>query len=319
VLDSVNRRYHLICSCAHVEGVCILCRHILKVMHVLCDNIDLTSLDWHPRVLLAQYYQCLVGQREFTDATIARNNYHPHLRQIVVEEAFEQDYAVTDVGVPQEGLLDANFNVTEFPEYDADDNSQGHGDGNTGRSRTSSRQPLFNQAYSAAKQLAISDALGKTNALWKEYCLLQNAFLLKVNRMHVAKGGTGKRNRIRAAYEGECGPAPKAPKVSKPDWMHSGLTMKKARRVLEKGAKEGWVVEVFPNDKDPRYSQGDRWFAEVIDGLVTGKDRNLSITSCRWFEKNSVTIHENVGTQPIEIDMVKAYGPRTAPMFSDLK
>ena len=162
--------------------------------------------------------------------------------------------------------------------------------------------------------------------------MLQNAFLLKVTRMNVAKGGAGKRNRLKAGYEIAGDASAKAPKKAKKgclqdahtqsadeDWMATGLTKAKARAVLKQGATEGWVLEVFPDKDNPQYNHGDRWFAEVKDGLVTGTSDKLKITSCRWYTKNSITTYEDSRPRPIEIKMVKAYGPRTAAVFSNLK
>jgi hypothetical protein len=297
-------------------------------MHMFLNDevIDLSSWDWHPRVLLAHYYQCLVGQSDFPDATISSNNYHPFMRQVVVEESWEwSQQAATYSGVPEEGLLDDDFNVTDFPDGEGTDGAFDDGDGNTDRRRkASSRQPVFNQAYSAAKQFAISDILGKTNPLWKKYCLMQNDFLEEVSRMHVGKGGAGKRNRMRAAYERDGGHATKAAAHEtetepKTDWMVTGLKKEKAHDVLRRGATEGWVLEVFPDKEHPQYKRGDRWFAEVRNGLVTGMGDDLKISSCKWYAKNSITIFENISPTSIEIKMVKAYGPRSAAIFADLQ
>ena len=161
---------------------------------------------------------------------------------------------------------------------------------------------------------------------------MQNAFLLKVTRMNLAKVGAGKHNRLKAGYELAGDASAKAPKKAKKgclqhahtqsadeDWMATGLTKKKAHAVLKQGATEGWVLEVFPDKKNPKYIHGDRWFLEVKDGLVTGTSDKLKISSCRWYAKNSITTYEDSRPQPIEIQMVKAYGPRTAAVFANLK
>jgi len=168
--------------------------------------------------------------------------------------------------------------------------------------------------------------------LWRDYCKLQNDFLLKVTRMNVAKGGAGKRNRLKAGYEIAGDASAKAKKAKKgclqdaptqsadeEDWMATGLRKKKAHAVLKLGATEGWVLEVFPDKEHPQYKRGDRWFAEVRNGLVTGMGDDLKISSCKWYAKNSITIFENISPTSIEIKMVKAYGPRSAAIFADLQ
>ena len=107
------------------------------------------------------------------------------------------------------------------------------------------------------------------------------------------------------------GTAPYAPAAANPFWTLRGLEGQAARKMLLKtGAKEKWVIEVYPDDQNPKYAGGDRWFLEIVNGLVCGSHKAEYILSCRWFQKNSVTNFEaNEPLTPIQILAVKGYGP----------
>ena len=80
--------------------------------------------------------------------------------------------------------------------------------------------------------------------------------------------------------------------------------------LLKIGGKEKWVIEVYPDDQNPKYAGGDRWFLEIVNGLVCGSHKVEYISSCRWFQKNSFTNFEaNEPLTPIQILAVKGYGP----------
>jgi hypothetical protein len=122
------------------------------------------------------------------------------------------------------------------------------------------------------------------------------------------------RKRQRRASE-----AAEPPKDSLPmDWLTVGLESSKARNHLRKMPKatEGWVVEVYP-DKESK-KRGERWFTTIVDGSVSGSSGAKTIKACRWLMTNSVSKVATKYAEPvsIEIKSVKAYGPRTSPMYA---
>ena len=64
---------------------------------------------------------------------------------------------------------------------------------------------------------------------------------------------------------------------------------------------------------------GARWFRLIVNGLVHGHEEYEQIKATRWFVDNSVTqLQDECHLEPCDIRSVKAYGPKTAPMFSNL-
>ena len=89
--------------------------------------------------------------------------------------------------------------------------------------------------------------------------------------------------------------------------------------LLKHGAKEGWIVEVYPDVDSKVYVPGARWFRLIVNGLVYGHEEYEQIKATRWFVDNSVTqLQDEDHLEPCDIRSVKAYGPKTAPMFSNL-
>jgi len=103
-------------------------------------------------------------------------------------------------------------------------------------------------------------------------------------------------------------------------WTVVGLTGERARNILKKGAATDWILEVFPDTSSSKYKKGDRWFTKVVDGRIVGLSHRLEIRGVRWCITNSVQ-PDPVYPDPIrlEVSMVIAYGPPTAPMFEKFK
>ena len=132
-LDTEKKRYYVMCSCAEVEGCCCICRRILTVMHLFEDVVSMAALDWHPRVLLAQYHKALLGKGNIEECVaLMRDRVHPFLRQVVVEEWLARlTCAPTTQGVPDEGELDEIFcaKVARQPGVEEDYDAGGHEEG----------------------------------------------------------------------------------------------------------------------------------------------------------------------------------------------
>jgi hypothetical protein len=107
----------------------------------------------------------------------------------------------------------------------------------------------------------------------------------------------------------------------RPDSWHvnfDGKVLESARAYLRRwGAREGWIVEVFPDRDHPEYEPGDRWFMTITNGLVQGPETAQHITACKWMKKNSVATLDSRWRQPesCEILQVKAYGPPDCRLF----
>jgi hypothetical protein len=83
------------------------------------------------------------------------------------------------------------------------------------------------------------------------------------------------------------------------------------------GAKENWIVEVFPDDHNPSYTPGDRWFMKIKNGKVQGPENKMFITGCRWMKKNSLLQLDTAypDALPVELVQVKHYGPPDCKLF----
>jgi hypothetical protein len=90
-----------------------------------------------------------------------------------------------------------------------------------------------------------------------------------------------------------------------------------AQRYLKKnGAHEGWILELFLNDKFvPTPLPTDRWFMVVEDGrAIRTASGETEIAKCRWMKTNSYTELDTAfkNAYPVDIESVKACGPPSA-------
>ncbi len=119
--------------------------------------------------------------------------------------------------------------------------------------------------------------------------------------------------------QGRGGDRTKRVDVGRPQLSHSkGLTLHDAREYLQRyGSQEGWIVEVFPDEDDKEYENGDRWFRQITDGLVQGSEPDQYITATRWMRKNSVRQLDSryPEPEPCEILSINAYGPSDCNLF----
>jgi hypothetical protein len=99
-------------------------------------------------------------------------------------------------------------------------------------------------------------------------------------------------------------------------WLTTGLTGRRARAMLLKyGAKEGWIVEVYPDVDFSAYVPDARW---LKNGLFRGQEELDQIKATRWFVDNSMTqLMDEDHFEPCEIRTVEAYGSETALMFQN--
>jgi hypothetical protein len=304
-------------------------------METFQEKVNFRELDWHPRVKVLQYYSAVIS-----DTPSAVHVSAPHIRQVLVEEwRRAHPNSASKDGVPLQGRLDSNFDpVIERRNSSIDDGGamEDGGNGHDVLSRRATRRPVYTSAYSQRLQQSIEGILPAHSPHWQDYCVLQTKFLEQMNRIAHPVPGPGSSLRIRgiadvAQGRGSGGsrkrnmtqPAPISTRVEPivDSWQTTGLKGSKAHRVLEKGAADGWILEVHPNTLLPTYTAGDRWFLKIMNGSVVGLSNCLKIKGCRWLQTNSVTklCPDNQALTSIEIiSMVIAYGPVTAPMFANV-
>jgi hypothetical protein len=293
-------------------------------------SLRLRDLQWHPRVTSTQYYSSLIREGDWS--TNATCRVHPHVAQVVVDEwRVQNDATATMIGVPQEGALDSNFEMMEY-EQDGEvggGQDQDHEVDHTGRK--SKRVPAYNSAYSQRMHHAIDGLLPRSSPLWKDYCIFQKEFFEEMQRRSITVSGVGASVRKRGIADSaqgrgksqkQCAQSASVARVERDSgtWLTAGLTERRARDMLLKhGAKEGWIVEVYPDVDSKAYVPGARWFRLIVNGLVYGHEEYEQIKATRWFVDNSVTqLQDEYHIEPCDIRSVKAYGPKTAPMFSNL-
>jgi hypothetical protein len=95
-------------------------------------------------------------------------------------------------------------------------------------------------------------------------------------------------------------------------WSVVGLTGNWARATLKKGAATDWILD--------QEGGRSRWFAKVVDGRIFGLSKSLEIGEVRWRKTDSIQV-DPACPEPVqlEVSMVAAYGPSTAPMFQKFK
>jgi hypothetical protein len=174
---------------------------------------------------------------------------------------------------------------------------------------------------------------------WNTYARVLDQHLTCVTaQAPVAAPGRPTANRIRAHYEISGGAAHSqqgAPSSSRSgahagaantndqrpsDWdkHFEGRTKQAAWAYLGRwGAKENWIVEVFPDDHNPSYTLGDRWFMKIKNGKVQGPENKMFITGCKWMKKNSLIQLDTAypDALPVELVQVKHYGPPDCKLF----
>jgi len=345
-----KKRYFVFCSCKRCEGTCVPCVHLVNTME-LFGTVRLRDLDWHPRVSNGYYYSALVSDEDAVFDPMER--FHPHILEASVQEWREvnEKYA-SRVGVPEEGLLDANFDHVAEDGGDFGDGESG--DDAAAAPTKSKRAPAYNAAFAQRMHYAIEGALPASSPFWREYCEFQNQFFATISRRSVTFSGVGATNRKRSIADvaqgrggsgnvkmhkqgsrsaegivmaaaaqphGGIKESTKAPFGWNINFQ--GKTEGNARDFLERfGAHEKWIVELYPNAEHPGFVVGDRWFMKIVNGLVQGPPHNPYITACRWMIKNSVTRMDAVAypdNLPCEIRRVTAYGPPECHLFSDVK
>jgi hypothetical protein len=251
---------------------------------------------------------------------------------VVVDEwRVENDAQATMIGVPQEGALDSNFELTEYEQDGEVGGGQDQDDEVDHTGRKSKRVPAYNSAYSQRMHHAIDGLLPRSSPLWKDYCIFQKEFFEEMQRRSIAVSGVGASARKRGIADSaqgrgksqkQCAQSASVARVEHDSgsWLTAGLTERRARALLLKhGAKEGWIVEVYPDVDSAAYVPGARWFRLIVNGLVHGHEEHEQIKATRWFVDNSVTqLQDEYHLEPCDIRSVKAYGPKTAPMFSNL-
>ena len=88
---------------------------------------------------------------------------------------------------------------------------------------------------------------------------------------------------------------------------HKGYEGDAAIRKLERhGAKEGWLVEVYP----AKGFETERWFMKVQDGSTyTSADGDTMIKEMVWLEEGSLTkVDKKFQPEPMDVAMAMAYG-----------
>jgi hypothetical protein len=207
------------------------------------------------------------------------------------------------------------------------------------------RPPAYNMAFAQRMQMAIEGALPAKSPLWKEYCMFQKQFLDNVTRRCITQPGVGAHLRKRGIADAAQGRGRQGHKRKQPSekqhlsthhrsnddeessddeqpmgWTVVGLTGNRARAILKKGAATDWILEVYPDIEASQYKEGDRWFAKVVDGRIFGLSNSLEIGGVRWCKTNSIQV-DPAYPEPVrlEVSMVIAYGPSTAPMFQKFK
>jgi hypothetical protein len=168
---------------------------------------------------------------------------------------------------------------------------------------------------------------------WNAYARVLDRHLTVVTaQAPVVPPGRPTTNRFRAHYEPSGGAARNhqgaAPSSSQSgvhdqrphDWdeYFQGKTKQAAWAYLGRwGAKENWIVEVFPDTKNSTYVPGDRWFMKIKNGKVDGPDGKKFITACKWMKKNSVIQLDNAYpfTYTVELVQIKHYGPPDCALF----
>ena len=329
-----QKRYFVFCSCKRCEGTCFPCVHQMNTME-LFGPVRLRDLDWHPRVSNGYYYSALVSNAAADFDPMQR--FHPHLSEVSVQEWREvNEKHASRVGVPDEGLLDANFEHVVVDGGDVGDGPSG----DDGAAQKSKRTPAYNAAFAQRMHYAIAGALSASSPFWREYCEFQKRFFENISRRAVTFPGVGASNRLTGVADIAQGRGNSAKRPQKAvqavgaetdggmrashqlpfGWSltYQGQTEAAARKHLKKwGALDSWIVEVYPDDEHPGYVATDRWFMKVIEGLVQGPKDKEFITACRWLTKNSVTRMDAdyPNNEPCEILRVKAYGPPRCPLF----
>ena len=76
-------------------------------------------------------------------------------------------------------------------------------------------------------------------------------------------------------------------------------------------------MEVFPDDLNPSYIPGDRWFMKIKNGKVQGPENDQFITACRWMKKNSLLQLDNAYPDALRVELrqVKHDGPPDCKLF----
>jgi hypothetical protein len=332
------KKYLVICSCKRCEGTCVPCAHQLNVMECF-QQLRLRELVWHPRLSNLYYYSALVS---VTDLNFdVSQHFYPHLSEVLVNEWRAQyEKTASTVDVPEEGHFDVHF-------HDAD-GAGGEGLGpedNCAVVAEAKRPPAYNMAFAQRMQMAIEGALPAKSPLWKEYCMFQKQFLDNVTRRCITQPGVGAHLRKRGIADAAQGRGRQGHKRKQPSekqhlsthhrsnddeessddeqpmgWTVVGLTGNRARAILKKGAATDWILEVYPDIEASQYKEGDRWFAKVVDGRIFGLSNSLEIGGVRWCKTNSIQV-DPAYPEPVrlEVSMVIAYGPSTAPMFQKFK
>lgn len=341
-----RKRYFVLCSCKRCEGTCVLCVHQVNVMEHF-GAVRLRDLNWHPRVSNGYYYSALVSRADATFDPSER--FHPHIEEVVVHEwrALHEKHASRE-GVPEEGLIDANFHEVSgnYP----NDFDEGGGDGNALTTSKSTRTPAYNAVFSQRMHQAIEGVLPANSPLWREYCEFQKQFFATISRRSatfsgvgaslrkrgladIAQGRGGKEKRVeqgRAAASSYrvfglqplptiAAPAPASGK--RPFGWCLNFQGKKGQDAIDYlarwGAMETWIVEVYPDDKHPDYHTGDRWFMTITDGKVEGPEGKQYITACRWNKANSRLELDPRwrDAEMCELQQIKGYGPPRCPIF----
>jgi hypothetical protein len=174
---------------------------------------------------------------------------------------------------------------------------------------------------------------------WNAYAKILDRHLTAVTaQAPVVAPGRPTTNRFKAHYEGGGGAAPsqqRTPSSSQSgvhasaaiandqrpsDWdqRFEGKTKHAAWAYLGRwGAKENWIVEVFPDDRSSLYALGDRWFLRIKNGRVEGTEGDQWISSCRWMKKNSFLQLDPAYPDAVRVELrqVKHYGPPDCKLF----
>ena len=272
-----ENKYEVFCSCQRCEATCLPCVHQLNVMEIF-SGVRLRDLHWHPRVTNAHYYSALVREDEWH--TNATSRIHPHVAQVFVDEwRAGNDKFASSIGVPQEGELGNNFQVTEHhTDTNADDQDN---DAPNKESRKSGRVPAYNSAYSQRMHHAIHGALPHSSRHWTEYCLFQKTFFEKIQRRCNTSTGVGPSARKLGVADAAQGRGKKRQRSEAKGNCDPVLELRE--RIRKNGLASGSYVQI-------ENRENEKWFMRIDKGNVIDADGDdPSLESALWCKPNSVS------------------------------
>jgi hypothetical protein len=319
--------YRVTCSCDGCHAVCSPCTHMFLIFEHVAPDMTLAQLPWHPRNTKIHYLSALFENDScpLTNLiqTVVTSSPVPKIPSHFVETWLEKTtHAPSSDGVPRGGRLDEQYEACD--DFDGDVGAFETERSSHVRPTSTRRQQPPDKVAADLLHWQVTECLGKQHSVYKEYCEVIKNFRDDLQRRGIEYSGSGKRFRTKAFWEG--GSAHKIDKVSKvargdehpsPSEVTGMLEEVAREHLLAFGAAVNTILEIHPDAKARR--AGQRWFMIVKKANVVKVEGKSSIESCRWCKTNTLQpcpifkdlIHCN-------IQEVKAYGVRDAPIFKDV-